>query len=341
MKFSKVSVAGLAIFSIAIGVVAPVQASETKVDVLDALQSVQNIQAKPAEMRVLDNVAAVDTSFGSADPVSTKLGDVDVTVPATTAEPLELASIDGKRMSVSLPFGSGAVKAEEIARGIIEYDNGNGSSTVPILKEDGSVQVTTVIDGPSSPTSYAYEFDLAPGDRLEMQENGSIAIFSEAGKFEGGIAAAWATDAVGSPVPTAYRIDGNTVTQVIQHGSNFTYPVVADPWLGVDLINYFVWKTSNTISVHVTPWMGTVSTGVAGSSGWDELKSKVRASSNGRFNELLKSTYYQQWYCHSLGKVAIFLGQVTGMDKNSSWDLEGYRSTNSNFATWVYKRCNW
>ena len=311
-------------------------------DTLDSLQSVQNLQSKSNEMRVLDNVASVDTSFSGVKDLSTNLGDVDVTLPATTASSLDLSSISGKSMAVTLPFASEKVKASEVSDGIVEYDNGNGSSTVPILKDDGSVQITTIIEGPSSPTSYSYDFDLASGDRLEKQENGSIIIFDKTGKFAGGIAPAWATDANGEPVSTSYQIEGNTVTQIVEHGPDSAYPVVADPWLGIDLISRFVWKTTNTISVHVTPWMGTVTSGVAGSAGWDELKSKVRANSNSRFNELLRTqTYQQQWSCHATGKVAIWAGQVTGMDKNSTWDLEGYRSVNGNFASQVWTRCNW
>lgn len=292
-------------------------------------------------MNVLSGVAQV-SAFADANLNSTtEVGDVTVTVPDSTADKLGLESISGKSVEVSLPFSDTAAPAEEVGDGMVEYDNLNGSSTVPILKEDGSVQITTIIDGPTAPSTYAYQFDLTDGQYLEMQDNGSVAIFNADRSFGGGIAAAWAIDAAGESVQTSYSISGSTLTQTVLHSEQSTYPVVADPWLGIDLISYHRWPTTQSISVHVTPWMGSQSSSVAAGAGWSELQTKVRAGGIGRYNELQRSTYYQQWQCHAIGKTAIFLGQVTGMDKNSSWDLEGTRGTNGNFATWVYKRCNW
>ncbi|WP_157365809.1 hypothetical protein [Arthrobacter sp. Leaf234] len=321
--------------------ISPAAAADDGPDVLDALQTVDAIQGKPATMDVLSEVAQVSAFDDANLNATTEVGDVTVTVPSSTADDLGLKSTSGRSVQVSLPFPDTAAPAEEVADGIVEYDNENGSSTVPILKEDGSVQVTTIIDGPSAPSTYAYEFDLADGQYLELQDNGSVAIFNADRSFGGGIAAAWATDAAGASVQTSYSISGSTLTQTVLHSEQDSYPVVADPWLGVDLISYHRWPTTQSISVHVTPWMGTVSSGVAGSAGWDELKTKVRAGGVGRYNELMRTTYYDQWSCHSVGKVAIFAGQVTGMDKNSSWDLEGTRAPNGNFATWVSRRCNW
>lgn len=53
--------------------------------------------------------------------------------------------------------------------------------------------------------------------------------------FEGAVKAyfepAWATDAEGKSVPTRYVIDGNSLTQVVDHKcfEHVAYPVVADP----------------------------------------------------------------------------------------------------------------
>lgn len=42
---------------------------------------------------------------------------------------------------------------------------------------------------------------------------------------------AWAKDAAGVSVPAHYTVEGNTLTQVVQHrgASDVSYPVVADP----------------------------------------------------------------------------------------------------------------
>jgi hypothetical protein len=43
--------------------------------------------------------------------------------------------------------------------------------------------------------------------------------------------AAWVQDASGVAVPTHYSVDGNTLTQVVEHKDldNVSYPIVADP----------------------------------------------------------------------------------------------------------------
>lgn len=74
--------------------------------------------------------------------------------------------------------------------------------------------------------------------------------------------------------------------------------VVADPWLGVDLIDRFYWY-ENDIKVHVTPIMGAVNESIAAGPGWDELKTKTGG-------QVHQQTHWQQWVCHSDGKFLIF-----------------------------------
>ncbi|MFB4349582.1 hypothetical protein [Microbacterium sp. CR_7] len=43
--------------------------------------------------------------------------------------------------------------------------------------------------------------------------------------------AAWAQDASGAAIPSHYSVEGNTLTQVVEHKNldNVSYPIVADP----------------------------------------------------------------------------------------------------------------
>jgi len=318
----------------------PAQAVEETSDTWDALQTVQELASETEEMRVLDDVAEVSVDDG-LDAIGTVANDVTVDLPETTADPVKLNAGDGEKLIVSLPFTSDAVSADSVSDGIVEYDNANGSSTVPIVKQEGSVQVVTVISEPSAPTDYVYDFALADSQRLEMQDDGSVLVLNADGSFRGGIAAPWAIDAAGEAVPTHYEISGSTLTQVVNHDAAFAYPVVADPWMGIALIKSFRWVNTKKISVAVTSWMGTVTPGVAATAGWDELRTKVRASSNSRYNELMRTTYYQQWGCHANGKALIWLATIVGMDKNPTWDLEGTRPTNANWISQAWKLCNW
>ncbi|USR79688.1 hypothetical protein [Arcanobacterium pinnipediorum] len=74
----------------------------------------------------------------------------------------------------------------------------------------------------------------------------------------GGISAPWAIDTKGMEVPTYYTIEGNAVIQHVEHrGADVTYPVVADPWLGFDLISTARWEHRGegwTLKVSPTGW---------------------------------------------------------------------------------------
>lgn len=145
-------------------------------------------------------------------------------------------------------------------------------------------------------------------------------------------------------VATHYSVDGLTLTQIVEASSDTVYPVVADPWLGVDLISSFKWWTHSgkpAISVSVTPMMAAVNTAVAGNAGWTEIRAKVKAKSASKSTEMNKATYKQQWYCHAAGKTLIGVGGWLGIDKKPTWDLEGSRGTVSDPVKLVSSRCNW
>jgi len=56
------------------------------------------------------------------------------------------------------------------------------------------------------------------------------------------VAPPWAKDAAGENVKTHYQLNGSVLTQTVEHQApGVAYPVLADPWLGVDLIDHFQW----------------------------------------------------------------------------------------------------
>jgi hypothetical protein len=75
--------------------------------------------------------------------------------------------------------------------------NDKGSATVLVVREEGSVQIFTVI--------------------------------------EEAIVPPWAKDATGQSLPTHYEIKGQTRTQIVDHLAATEYPVVEDAWLGIQL----------------------------------------------------------------------------------------------------------
>lgn len=94
-----------------------------------------------------------------------------------------------------------------------------------------SVSVNLVI-GEAGSSEFAFDFELPPGVQLLPEADGSITIGEplSAGIIAvyGEIDPAWAVDANGEPVPTAYVVEGATLTQVVDV-TDAALPVVADP----------------------------------------------------------------------------------------------------------------
>jgi hypothetical protein len=181
---------------------------------------------------------------------------------------------------------------------------------------------------------FPYPFDAAQ-NAIAYNLDGSPAVF---------VAPPWATDANGEAVKTHYTMHGNTITQHIGVTKDSAFPVVADPWLGVDLLSKFKWWTYEgkpAISVSVTPMMAAINSHDADWAGWSELLNKVTRSSKSKGTELRKVTYRQQWLCHAWGKALIGVGGWLRVDKKPTWDLESSRGTSKDPVKAVSSKCSW
>lgn len=146
--------------------------------------------------------------------------------------------LGGASVHVGLPYADGASEASSVSQGVVSYDNKNGSSTIPVAKNDGSLQMVTKIDNRDAPTEYKYVMGVPQGAKLVRQDGGSVLVLGQDGKMISAVSKPWAVDAQGTPVDTKYIIQGNELIQVIDHTSqDYKYPIVADPWLGVELID--------------------------------------------------------------------------------------------------------
>ncbi|MGC4174471.1 hypothetical protein [Demequina sp.] len=155
------------------------------------------------------------------------VGQVDVTVASDAAEGIRLSGAGAENLSIGLPF---ADDAQFVANsGEPFFDNGNGSSTVPLVKDDGSVQILTTIDNADAPSTCAYDLDLAAGASLSLTATGGAVVTEEDGRITLAIAEPRALDANGDAVPTHYTVNGTTLTQVIEFTDTTAFPVVADP----------------------------------------------------------------------------------------------------------------
>lgn len=273
----------------------------------------------------------VDGKF--VDTVVTK----ETTVPLNPTLPISIGGVPGSAdVGIFLPFSNTSARGDVLEDGTAVFDHQNGSSSTPVVKDDGSVQITTTISGANSPTRYAYESAVAGADSIEQLEDGGLIFRDVEGRYLAAIAPAWAKDASGIAVPTWYEVDGKTITQVVDHASQpgFTYPIVADPYLGQDL---FAWVTQGWYNGQPQynaqksafgnawhyPGKGYI---IFANEGWNELKAKKPGVT-------AKSSLKHQYDCHVTGG----FGDVAG-----AWNLEQSRYDNPFWAATVWKHlCNW
>ncbi|MCZ2404395.1 DUF2599 domain-containing protein [Paenarthrobacter sp. Z7-10] len=218
----------------------------------------------------------------------------------TTTDPFDgsTSTIPASTMSMSLPFSPTASSAHVESNGVVSYDNHNGSTTVSILKQDASVQLNTVIQGANAPASYVYPVNMPAGAKLSANDDGSVTIVDSVGNFLGGISAPWAVDAGGGSVPTHYDISGSSLIQVVDLSHVTAYPVVADPWFGIALIQKTVWsyayKNDPRLMVYPTVWGRAWSGPALWKVQWSEVITKT-TSYRSRANT---PDMYYQFVCH-------------------------------------------
>lgn len=200
------------------------------------------------------------------------------------------------------------------------------------------MQITTILDSAGAPSEYRYDLSSNGDVTIELFEDQSGIVRNAAGAYVSAVAPPWAYDAAGASVPTWFAVDGSTLVQHVDHqGSDFAYPIVADPFLGGNL---FDWATRDIylayarVNAQPSAWGYSNVATEAGRTvmrtyGWDELLSK---SSSIRTAMLSRESMRQQYDCHALGS---YFAQT--------WNLEVKRPTMT--VSWlnniVNHRCNW
>lgn len=160
--------------------------------------------------------------------LTTENGDFSVDIPV---EPSQGITIDGHSdhpLSIGLPFADGATDFTVSNGAIASSDNGNGSQTVALAREENAVQVLSVIQNSDAPLEYTYPLDLPDGATLH-KTGATVEVRDSLGVPFGEFSEAWAFDSAGKQVPTRYEISGDTLIQYVEHNETFTYPVIADP----------------------------------------------------------------------------------------------------------------
>lgn len=201
-----------------------VPADTSGVNAADAVAAIQ--EAAPEAV-----AGSTGTTAGTdADTASAVENDgVTVEVPTDADEGIVVTLGEAPALTIGLPFSDEASPATESqVPGVMVYDNNNGSSTVPVLRDSG-VQINTVIDNADAPKRYDYPMDFGDGQSLHLNPDGSVTAFGGDGALVAFVAAPWARDANGNAVPTRYEVQGASLTQVIDFTEASAFPVVADP----------------------------------------------------------------------------------------------------------------
>jgi hypothetical protein len=303
----------------------------------DALAAVESVVPETL-------AAAAPTTSTAADAAQYSTEGTTVTVPWDATGEATLSSAN-QELTVSLPFAEQASDGIVLDEGVTAFDNKNASTTVPVVRADGSLQIITVIDSADAPTRYDYDFSVPDGGAITIREDGVVVITDHAGGFSGAVAPAWAKDANGAPVSTWYEVSGNTLTQVVGHSAETAFPVVADPWAGITLFQNFrrdTYSGDDRYNAFVTPLGAIVLSGGGGvggyiagqavfnGAGWDEWKAAFGASAMTN-----KATLQHQYNCH-------VAASNYGLPFTGEYNLERFRTNRSNWpAGVVTHRCNW
>jgi hypothetical protein len=294
-----------------------VAADDPGSDVVSIIESASPaLSAATAASIDVDGDAAAQGDFGG----------MEVSIPTDPVDQISLQTSDGAALSIGLPFADEAAHAVVEDDGVVSYDNGNGSITVPVIIDDGSLAVHTIIESADSPTRYEYPLDLMAGDTAALDPNGAIVILSADGDFQFAIGAPWARDANGANVPTRYELTGNVLTQIVDLTEAFVFPVVADPTIGGYYMASYSWNTAlDRITITPTFAGGTFPSGVVATYGWIELINKT--------SRVNRTTYNQQFNCHAGFNTLLWAAGQT-------WDLEGWRVPSGPWGA-ISNPCNW
>lgn len=307
-------------------------------------------------------IRTIRNSVATLLAVATLLGHSTIASVQAETEALVQVNLESSSLSVEAPNQKPDV--QELANGMILADKSNYQVSVGAVSVD-SLQLLIEIEDRTSPDYFdfaipdAFEMEKVNFDGFEMYK-----LLDEYGATVAWLAPPWAKDQLGVPVKTHFEFEDGTLRQFVEHKSiNATYPVIADPYLGIALISDMDIRFSQgsyILSIAVTPWVGVIYAGsliggpatvpwtygyaysIMEKDGWAEVLAVAGTKFGGPFKQYVatRATYRNQWNCHAAGAPAIFVGELLG-DPNTTWDLEGYRTSTTNKVTWATSRCNW
>lgn len=335
-------------------------------------------QAQVAELATTVDKASADQPGLESKVASTKTnqgfeakaGEANIKLPQNSSDGVTATkkSATGSDESVTVGLGGAESQGELAADGSVVYGGDTTTSqTVQVMRE--GFRIHNVMKSAEASTKFTHKLTLPEGARLikasELKLDGEdatnaevaaqanteqnaaaadkqsdpILIVDKDNKLIAGFGDAWAKDASGKDVPTSYEVRDGALVQKVEHTQqDVQYPVVADPYLWMDLIKSAEWVHHDegwTLNVTPTDWAGAKAydipkSYIIGMLGWDELYEKYK--DEGRGIKVNLGGMRDQWICHQ---------QFVGVryPRKETWNLDEWREDVS-YAETVNTRCN-
>jgi hypothetical protein len=195
---------------------------------------------------VVDAAAAAGTTTENATSIlsTTDAAPTDVEVAKQPGGDVEVSGA-GVEVDVGLPTPQEATPAR-VGNLAVFAPPEPDQAAVAVQPRDTGAKVLVVIRSATDPQTYRFPVKVPAGGRLvpmaggknglentlEERNTTGFVILDRDGEGVGSIAAPWAQDSTGQPVPTWYTQEPGAIVQSVAHiGAH--YPVVADPLLSV------------------------------------------------------------------------------------------------------------
>ena len=140
------------------------------------------------------------------------------TTPSTTDDPTTSTT---SRNGLQLPLSDGGTL------GVTPIDSPSRDASITPDEANGRYLITAQ-DAQAS-NDYHFQLSTPAGSHAVVNRDGGVDLVNPDGQVTQAIAAPWAYDAAGKPVPTYFTVQGSTLTQHIQPGPDSIYPILADP----------------------------------------------------------------------------------------------------------------
>lgn len=168
-----------------------------------------------------------------------------VTFDVSATGRVEIAPEGGRALALEFDGVSSALD-EVDSGGILAYGMQGDASLVPQV-DDHVFRALFAVEHAQSPAEYAFHVTGEGGEALAPQSDGSIIVLDADGEESAYIGAPWARTAQNAEVPTAYRVEGTSITQVVDLEGlpDSAFPVIADPAVYVNSVTRKVVNVKN------------------------------------------------------------------------------------------------